>query len=125
MADILLNTLKHCNLTNEEVGTTFVTDHVQKNGMVSESSLDHVYHNLEDKVKNIKICTLKNSSSDHYPVVVTYLSKISKKKFNRKITKRSMKRFNTESWNKALNERDWSKLENENDLEKKLKFFLS
>ena len=72
MATQLKNSLLQNGLLIEEVGITFVSDHVQTNGIISESNLDHVYSSKSVSQRIKKISTIKNSSSDHYPVIVTY-----------------------------------------------------
>ena len=52
------------------VRPTFQADHCQANGNVIESHIDHVYHNITEE-DNIVTKTLKNSSSDHFPVITT------------------------------------------------------
>ena len=57
------NQLKNCFLQNgiqiEDVGTTFVADHVQSNGDIAESNIDHVYSSksVSERIANIKLIT--------------------------------------------------------------------
>ena len=39
----ITSTLDQYGLEIAELGSTFQTDHIQKNGDISESSLDHIY----------------------------------------------------------------------------------
>ena len=112
--------LKDCLLQNglicEDVGITFVGDHVQRNGEIAQSNLDHVYtcKSVSQRITSIKL--IDNTSSDHHLVLVTYnpsksQSNSNKKEYKKKITKRSMKNFNEEVWNAALQTKNWEALE--------------
>ena len=99
IANQLINCLKQNGLSSKEVGTTFVADHVQNNGDISVSNIDHVYSssNVSQRITQIKL--VKNTSSDHHLVLVNYnpltnKSSKTRKSYKRKITKRSMKNFN-------------------------------
>ena len=50
---------------------------------------------------------MKNSSSDHLPVVTSYSLDINKLRYRHTITKISFKDFNKERWNDALAQQDW------------------
>ena len=64
---ILKGALNQNGLIIKEVGNSYVANHVQKNGNISESALDHVY--AKEKLGNlITIDKLTNCSSDHYPI---------------------------------------------------------
>ena len=64
---ILKGALNQNGLIIKEVGNSYVVNHVQKNGNISESALDHVYS--KEKLGNlITIDKLTNCSSDHYPI---------------------------------------------------------
>ena len=39
----LKNSLALCGLVNQDIGVTFVVDHMQKNGTIAGNALDHVY----------------------------------------------------------------------------------
>ena len=39
----LKNVLDQCGLMSKEVGKTYQSDHLQTNGQIAESALDHVY----------------------------------------------------------------------------------
>ena len=43
IANQLIGCLEHCELTQGEVGVTFQSDHVQANGLTSESQIDLIY----------------------------------------------------------------------------------
>ena len=97
---------------------TFISDHCQPNGSITESWLDHVYHSehLKDKVvTNV----LNYGSSDHLPVTVCQKLLVNRKSFKKKIVKRKMKNFTDSLWNESLQKRDWSSIQKTNDLEKK------
>ena len=66
----LQNTLSRCGLKIADVGPTFQSDHLKIDGEVYGSALDHVYYSssLENK---LSIKSIKNSSSDHLPVIIT------------------------------------------------------
>ena len=51
VAAILKSCLDQNNLINAEIGTIYMSDHVQSNGKIAESALDHVYHSK--KMDNI------------------------------------------------------------------------
>ena len=44
MANQLIGSLDACGLKIAPIGSTFIMDHCQIDGSVSESWLDHVYH---------------------------------------------------------------------------------
>ena len=101
VAIILRNTLKQCGMVEHNIGVTFVADHSQANLEVAQSALDHVYSS-EKMCAHIQTKILKNSSSDHVPVIASF-------KTNQKIpilvfsiTKRSQKYFSKERWNNCL-----------------------
>ena len=115
-------------LSSEEVGTTFVADHVQNNGEISVSNIDHVYSssNVSQRITQIKL--VKNTSSDHHLVLVNYnpltnKSSKTRKSYKRKITKRSMKNFNNEIWNEALSKKNWDVLNQIKDLDEQVAKF--
>ena len=78
MANKLIESLNSCGLAVESVGPTFISDHIQSNGSITESWLDHVYHNEQQKEK-IKTKVLNYGSSDHLPVI-TYQATLVKRK---------------------------------------------
>ena len=90
------------------VGPTYLADHMLKNGLIPESSLDHVYlsKNIEDA---ITVKKLINSVTDHVPVLTSLNIDIKKdrSKFKRKVTKRSLKIFSVEAWNESLTKKNW------------------
>ena len=90
------------------VGPTYLADHMLKNGLIPESSLDHVYlsKNIEDA---ITVKKLINSSTDHVPVLTSLNIDIKKdgSKFKRKVTKRSLKNFSVQAWNESLTKKNW------------------
>ena len=89
--------LDQCGLSINEVGITYKGDHIQVNGNIAQSALDHVYSSksLESR---IVVTKLSNGSSDHNPVVTEIKHNLSKiKAYNKKITKPSMKNFTMEN----------------------------
>ena len=62
----LLDCLKQNGLSSEEVGTTFVADHVQSNGEISASNIDHVYSSKNVSQRITKVKLVDNTSSDHH-----------------------------------------------------------
>ena len=72
IANQLINCLQQNGIVSENVGTTFMADHMQTNGDIAESNIDHVYPSKSVSQRISKIRTLDNSSSDHYPVLVNY-----------------------------------------------------
>ena len=71
VSNLLRETLEKCDLDVNKVGTTYIADHVSANNTIPESSLDHVYSS-DSMRPNIKIKTLGNSSSDHFPVIAKF-----------------------------------------------------
>ena len=120
VAAIVKNCLDQCGLKIADVGITYMSDHIQSNGKISETALDHVYHSV--KMENIISCeTLKTGSSDHFPVLAEFSQDRADDIENtRKITKRSFKHFNQETWNVALSKQDWTLVEKENNLDGKV-----
>jgi hypothetical protein len=91
------------------VGWTFQADHISANGIVSSSSIDHVYSSEIIK-GSIKVKKLPNSATDHLPVITQYSLDKNKVKYKHSITKRSYKTFTKERWNKSQASQDWSGL---------------
>ena len=87
-----------------------------QSGTVATSALDHVYSSdiIEDCVKCEK---MKNSSSDHLPVMVSYNLDTKKVWYKRSITKRSFKNFTKEKWNASLAKQDWLDVEDYTDVD--------
>jgi exonuclease III len=110
VAQPLLHCLEQNGLRVQDIGMTFQADHLQPNGQVAESALDHVYtsRTIEDCIKTRKILY---SSSDHLPVTTTYSLDMRKLRYNHMVTKRSYKGFTKEKWNKALEKQDWLDVE--------------
>ena len=109
MSNLLRGTLESCGMKIGQVGPTFMADHCQRNGMIAESWLDHIYYTKQlESVINIK--NLNNHSSDHRPVVACLKTKLSRKIYKRKIIKRKMKNFTNEGWNEALSNQDWTRI---------------
>ena len=64
----LLSTLAMCGMEIVDVGNTYLADRLTSNGELIESAIDHVYHSVE--FSKTLICTnLKNSSTDHVPIM--------------------------------------------------------
>ena len=71
MANLLTETLDACGLYSVPIGPTFLAS--QKNEMITESWLDHVY--LSEKLKSTTVTTIiDNSSSDHLPAITSVCS---------------------------------------------------
>ena len=111
VAKSLQRTLERCGLTIANVGATYQSDSIKPNGEVCVSALDHVYFSSE-LGRNLSIKSLKNSSTDHLPVICQIRSIPKILPYTRKITKRSLKNFTEEGWNESLANKDWSELEN-------------
>ena len=110
VAKPLIQCLDQNGLRVQNVGPTFQADHIQSNGKVAESSIDHVYNSLplDDCIKLNK---LSNSSSDHLPVLLSYSLDLTKLRYSHSVTKRSFKYFTKEKWNEALAKQDWLDVE--------------
>ena len=110
VAQPLLHCLEQNGLKVRDIGITFQADHMQPNGRVAESALDHAYTSLtiEDCIETKRIL---NSSSDHFPVAITYSLDMRKLRYNHTVTKRSYKGFTKEKWNEALEKQDWLDVE--------------
>ena len=122
IANQLIGTLEACGLKIVPVGPTFIADHCQPDGSITESWLDHVYHS--DQVKSeISTKIINYGSSDHLPVIISQKALLDRKMFKRKIVKRKMKNFSNNGWNEALMKKDWSKIYEMNDLDKKVETF--
>ena len=104
-------TIGRCGLKIAKLGSTFQSDHLKANGEACESSLDHIYYS-SDLEKKIITTTLKNSLSDHLPVICEVRSIPKILPHTRKVTKRCLKDFSEDKWNDCLSKKDWSKLEN-------------
>ena len=122
IANQLINCLQQNGIVSENVRTTFMADHMQTNGDIAESNIDHVYASKSVSQRISKIRTLDNSSSDHYPVLVKYeagkdVINNNKNSYKKKITKRSMKNFRDDKWNEILNRKDWTKLDDMENLD--------
>jgi hypothetical protein len=63
---------------------------------------------IEDCIETKRIL---NSSSDHFPVAITYSLDMRKLRYNHTVTKRSYKSFTKEKWNEALEKQDWLDVE--------------
>ena len=106
VAQPLLHCLEQNGLLTHDVGTTFQADHLQSNGSVSSSALDHVYSS-EILKECIKVTKVLSSASDHLPVLVQYSLDLTRIRYKHSITKRSFKNFTKESWNLSLSRQDW------------------
>ena len=71
IASPLRNCLEQNGIKNDDsIGNTYLADHVLQNGTMPESALDHVYYS-EDMKENINCASIKNSATDHLPVIIT------------------------------------------------------
>ena len=80
-------------------------------GEVAESPIDHIYYSQQ--IKNIELRKLKQSATDHVPI----LCEIKYRKFFTKyilnVRKRCYKNYSKERWNECLSKKDWSRMENQ------------
>ena len=74
------------------------------------SALDHIYYSPTFENK-LAIKSLKNSASDHLPIVCEIRSIPKMLPYTHQITKRCLKNFSEERWNEKLDMQDWSELE--------------
>ena len=116
VAQPLLDCLMRNGLKIQNIGATFQADFMRQSGTVTTSALDHVYSSdvIEDCIKCEK---MKNSSSDHLPVMVSYNLDTKKVWYKRSITKRSFKNFTKEKWNASLAAQDWLDIEDHTDVD--------
>ena len=112
VTQVLRDCLDSNGLIIENIGDTYIANHIQKNGNISTSAIDHIYHRIE-KAGKITVKKITNCSSDHLPVIATIPIPKSKMTYIRKIMKRSYKNFTQEIWTKELKKKDWTKVENE------------
>ena len=68
---ILREVLEQSGITVRNVGNTFMADHMQKNGYIAESAIDHVYSN-EELNNKIECKSIPNSATDHLPIITSY-----------------------------------------------------
>ena len=101
---------------------TFQADHLNAGGEVSESALDHIYFS-SDLGNKIITDTLKNSSSDHLPIVCEIRSIPKSLPYTKKVEKRSLRNFSEERWNDCLSKKDWKELENCKTVDKMVDIF--
>ena len=117
------NTLEQEGLVNLDVGNTYQSDHVQSNGKIAISAIDHVYCSKNLAI-NIDVLKLANSSTDHVPVVAKLNTKPKGKKlFTREIRERSMKNFSMENWRDTLAKKDWNEVLNCQNLDIKVELY--
>ena len=86
------------------------------------SALDHVYFSSAFENK-IVTSSIKNSSSDHLPVICEVRSIPKILPYTRTIKKRCLKNFSEAIWNETLKNQDWSKLENCNTVDEMVDIF--
>ena len=86
------------------------------------SALDHVYFSSAFENK-IVTSSIKNSSSDHLPVICEVRSIPKILPYTRIIKKRCLKNFSEAIWNETLKNQDWSKLENCNTVDEMVYIF--
>ena len=118
----LLRCLELNGIQVQKVGATYQADHMSKNGSVAQSALDHVY--TSESIKEcIKIEKIKNSSSDHLPVVINYSLDLKKIRHKFSVTKRSFKNFTKEGWNRCLAEQEWLDVDDCEDVNQMVNMF--
>jgi hypothetical protein len=111
------SSLAQNGMTNMYVGSTFVSDKTDDNGMIAESALDHVYvsQGLE---KNIEVHKTELSSTDHVPVITTVKQGIKMGEKAMKMYKRNMKEFSQPKWNNTLAGKEWERIAETGDVNK-------
>ena len=89
-----------CGLKIMVTGPTFIADHYQADGSVTESWLD--------QVSQISAKIINYGSSDHLPVLTSLNVMIIRKSYKMKIMKRKMKIFTNEAWRESLAKQNWA-----------------
>ena len=93
-----------------DIGLTYQADHVQQNGNIASSALDHIYCS-KVLAQSIEFKKLSNSATDHLPVVAKLEIEQPKNKiFSREVTKRSLKNFTAQRWRETLATKDWESI---------------
>ena len=92
-----------------DVGPTFLSDHLKIDGETYGSALDYIYYSPAFENK-LAIKSLKNSASDHLPIVCEIRSISKMLPYTHQITKICLKNFSEERWNEKLDMQDWSEL---------------
>ena len=87
MANLLRGSLDACGLKIMVTGPTFIADHCQADGSVTETWLDHVYYS-PDQVSQISAKIINYGSSDHLPVLTSLNVMIIRKSYKMKIMKK-------------------------------------
>ena len=72
---------------------------------------------------HVEIKKLKNSSSDHVPVVASFVTNKKIPIHNSAITKRSQKLFTKERWNESLASRNWNEIYNCENIDDMVEIF--
>ena len=101
MALQLIGTLEACGLSVMPLGATFIADHSQSNGTITETWIDHVYFSADLK-SGITSNIVNFGSSDHLPVTSLISATVTRKNYKRKILKRKMKNFTNQRWNEVI-----------------------
>ena len=118
------SSLAQCGLLNMDIGNTYLADRLSEDGTTIESALDHVYIN-PDIEKRVTVKKLKESSTDHLPIVVELETKTRAGTGGKakKITRRCMKNFTQTGWKECLAAKRWERLGETEDVEEMAKFF--
>ena len=116
VTELLMNKLEECGLISLDIGDTFTSDIIQKNGKRATSDIDHIY--VSKKIsERTEFKTLDNSSTDHLPIMATltvFKQTVQKMKT---ITKRSTKFYTKARWTKSLAKQEWEDLGLSEDLD--------
>ena len=116
VAELLKNKIEECGMINLEIGETFTSDIVQKNGAIASSALDHIYISSRMETE-IRFQKLDNSSTDHLPIKATLTNQIKTTAKMKTITKRSTKFFTKAKWSLSLTAQGWENLGNTENLD--------
>ena len=116
IANPLLQCLDRNGLEVQNVGVTYQADHVSTDGSLPQSAIDHVYSSVSIR-EAVKVEKILNSSTDHLPVVTSFILDRRKIKYKHSVTKRSFKNFTQEGWRSCLASQDWSAVENSDEVD--------
>ena len=108
MAELLKKNLEENGLKVRDIGNTFTSDIIQKNGNIASSAIDHIYVSKELE-ENTFTCKLNSGSSDHVPIVAIIDNGKTVRKM-KTLTKRNTKLLTKESWNQNLIMKNWENL---------------
>ena len=106
-----------------ELGFTYLADRLNEDGSTIESALDHLYLS-EELINRVKSSKLKDSGTDHVPIlaVIEQLKPENKMK-NKVIERRCMKNFNITDWNSTLARETWEEIAQTEDVSEMANIF--